>query len=193
MLIQECDGDGFGRRIVRNSAEFAAGALLHEDARYRGLYQGSYVRRLRHATIRAFQASVPGGGYRPAYSRFAAIAVGELVAPVWCTAGAPGPRVLPSNRLWDPWTGRKQLLERVHAGAHQVRTQGGEQATSRRDRRRGAAGPVISILASPAAVDNGGVRLRESTIPAGHEGRVSVLPQLGQDSVLEPRTVVRKT
>ena len=94
--LMESYGDGFGRRIVRNSAEFAAGALLHEDARYRGLYQGSYVRRLRHATIRAFQASVPGGGYRPAYSRFAAIAVGELVAPVWCTAGAPGPRVLPS-------------------------------------------------------------------------------------------------
>ena len=82
-------GDGFGRRVVRNTTEFAVGAILHEDVRYHGLYQGSYARRLRHATIRAFQASVSGSQYRPAYSRFAAIAAGELVSPVW-SRGSPG-------------------------------------------------------------------------------------------------------
>ena len=86
-------GDGFGRRIVRNSAEFALGAILHEDTRYRGLYKGSYARRLRHATVRAFQASASGSQYRPAYSRFAAVAVGELVSPVW-SRGSPGAEVV---------------------------------------------------------------------------------------------------
>ena len=86
-------GDGFGRRVVRNSTEFAVGAILHEDTRYRGLYTGSYVRRLRHATVRAFQASVPGSQYRPAYSRFAAVAAGELVAPIW-SRGTPGSEVV---------------------------------------------------------------------------------------------------
>jgi hypothetical protein len=80
-------GDGFGRRIVANSTEFAAGALLHEDARYQGLYTGGYRRRLRHATVRAFQASVPGSHYRPAYSRFAAMAAGELVPSLWSSHG----------------------------------------------------------------------------------------------------------
>ena len=88
-------GDGFGRRIVRNSTEFAFGAILHEDARYRGLYKGSYARRLRHATIRAFQASTAGSQYRPAYSRFAAIAAGELVSPVW-SRGSPKAEVVSS-------------------------------------------------------------------------------------------------
>jgi hypothetical protein len=82
-------GDGFGRRIVRNSTEFGVGAILHEDSRYQGLYTGSYMRRLRHATVRAFQASVRDSHYRPAYSRFAAIAAGELVSPVW-SRGSPG-------------------------------------------------------------------------------------------------------
>ena len=80
-------GDGFGRRIVANSTEFAAGAVLHEDARYQGLYTGGYRRRLRHATVRAFQASVPGSHYRPAYSRFAAMAAGELIPSLWSSHG----------------------------------------------------------------------------------------------------------
>jgi hypothetical protein len=89
-------GDGFGRRIVSNSTEFAIGAILHEDTRYTSLNQGGYRRRLRHATIRAFQASVPGNQYRPAYSRFAAIAAGELICPMWSSRGGPGPEVIAS-------------------------------------------------------------------------------------------------
>ena len=80
-------GDGFCRRIVANSTEFAAGALLHEDARYQGLYTGGYRRRLRHATVRAFQASVPGSHFRPAYSRFAAMAAGGSVPSLWSSHG----------------------------------------------------------------------------------------------------------
>ncbi len=75
-------GDGFGRRIVRNSTEFGVGAILHEDSRYQSLGSGSLGRRLRHATVRAFQAST-GSHVRPAYSRFAALAAGEFIAPLW--------------------------------------------------------------------------------------------------------------
>ena len=76
-------GDGFGRRIVSNSTEFAVGAVLHEDTRYKSLGTGSFGRRLRYATVRAFQASVPGTRVRPAYSRFAAMAAGEFISPLW--------------------------------------------------------------------------------------------------------------
>ena len=84
-------GDGFGHRIVANSTEFALGALLHEDTRYRSLNVGGYRRRLRHATVRAFQASVPGSRYRPAYSRLAASAACELIAPLWSSRGISAP------------------------------------------------------------------------------------------------------
>jgi hypothetical protein len=76
-------GDGFGRRIVRNSIEFGLGAVLHEDSRYKSLGTGSIGKRLRYATIHAFQTSVPGSRFRPAYSRFAALAAGELIPPLW--------------------------------------------------------------------------------------------------------------
>src|SRR5262249_51517857 len=80
-------GDGFGRRIVRNSTEFGLGAALHEDARYKILGSGTLGSRLRYATIRAFHVSVPGSRVRPAYSRFAASAAGELIPAIWSGRG----------------------------------------------------------------------------------------------------------
>jgi hypothetical protein len=83
-------GDGFGRRVVRNSTEFALGAAFHEDSRYRVLGRGSLGRRLRYATVRAFQASGPDLRMSPAYSRFAAFAAGELMPSLW-SAEHPAP------------------------------------------------------------------------------------------------------
>jgi hypothetical protein len=87
-------GDGFGRRIVANSTEFAVGAVLHEDTRYKRLGTGTFSRRLRYATIRTFQASTPNDRSRPAYSRFAALTAGELISPLWSGHGVSAPDAL---------------------------------------------------------------------------------------------------
>lgn len=71
------------RRMIRNTAEFGAGLLTGEDLRYRPLTPGRLRGRVWHAVRGAFVASMPGGGERPAYTRFVASAVAELSTAHW--------------------------------------------------------------------------------------------------------------
>ena len=73
----------FGRRVVANSIEFALGAALQEDARYRSSPEQGLRKRIRHATVAAFTARLPDGKIRPAYSRFGATAGGVLISSTW--------------------------------------------------------------------------------------------------------------
>ena len=71
------------RRVIRNSAELAAGLLTGEDLRY---IRSSSVRppaRAWHAVRRAFIARMPNGSDGPAYTRFAAAAVAEVSTAHW--------------------------------------------------------------------------------------------------------------
>jgi hypothetical protein len=71
------------RRMIRNTAEFGAGLLTGEDLRYRPLASGRLRGRVWHAVRAAFVARMPGGGERPAYTRFAASAVVEVGTAHW--------------------------------------------------------------------------------------------------------------
>ena len=73
----------FGRRVVSNSIEFGLGALLNEDARYYPLADGTWRRRIWHATTGAFTARGPGGTTRFGFSRLGATAGSLLIASTW--------------------------------------------------------------------------------------------------------------
>ena len=81
----------FGRRVVANSIELGASALLRDDARYRRSNLQSIPSRVRYAALAAFTARVADGGKRPAYSRFIATSGGVLISSRWhprCASGS---------------------------------------------------------------------------------------------------------
>jgi hypothetical protein len=81
----------FGRRVVSNTIELGASALLHDDARYRRSNQRGIPARVRYAALSAFTARLEDGGKRLAYSRFIATSGGVLVSSRWhprCASGS---------------------------------------------------------------------------------------------------------
>ena len=68
-------GATFGSRILRNSVELGAGALLGEDTRFRPSRAETFGGRVRYATLQAF-TGYHGEARRFAYSRLAATAAG---------------------------------------------------------------------------------------------------------------------
>ncbi|MFB3829887.1 MAG: hypothetical protein ACE15B_24170 [Bryobacteraceae bacterium] len=85
---------GFGTRVVRNTAEFAAGAALGEDIRYRPSTARGFRARVLHAAAQAFVGRrAEGRGF--AWSRAAGAAGGMLVSSAW------SPRPLTAPRLFE--------------------------------------------------------------------------------------------
>jgi hypothetical protein len=74
---------GFGRRLINNSVEFGATLVLRQDTRFRPSHRTGLFPRLNYAVTHAFLATGESGRVEPAYSRFAGITGGALIAPAW--------------------------------------------------------------------------------------------------------------
>jgi len=87
-----CDyGSLFGRRLINTTTELGVSLVLHEDMRFHPSHRQGFLPRLRYAMGHAFLDSGPGGGFEPAYARFAGIATGALIAPSWHQRSLSGP------------------------------------------------------------------------------------------------------
>jgi hypothetical protein len=75
--------DSLGTRVASNSIELGLGLALHEDGRYKHSGETGFRRRFLYATTHALLASVPDGGFRPAYSRIAASFGAEFISTTW--------------------------------------------------------------------------------------------------------------
>lgn len=73
----------FGRRLISNSVEFGAILISGQDTRFRPSRQKGLLPRIRYAVSHAFLATSASGNIEPAYTRFAGITGGALIAPVW--------------------------------------------------------------------------------------------------------------
>ena len=76
-------GSNYGRRLIRNTLELGAGALLSEDSRYVPSTVPGIAPRVQHAVISAFTARTNSGRRRPAYAAFAAITATAFIVSVW--------------------------------------------------------------------------------------------------------------
>ena len=74
---------GWGRRIVRNTAQFGFEALLNEDTRYRPCPSHEFRKRIYYAVSRSVIAWHPDGSIGPAYGRIAAGVVGAAASSTW--------------------------------------------------------------------------------------------------------------
>ena len=77
----------FERRVVRTSAELAAGLLTGEDLRYRASRSHSFHGRLWNAVRSSVTAQMPDGTRRPSYSRFFAAEVTNVSTTHWGRQG----------------------------------------------------------------------------------------------------------
>jgi hypothetical protein len=73
----------YGRRVINNTLEFAAGAIIGDDARYRPSTSRELVKRGLHAVGSTFTARAASGNTRPAYSRILAVTAALLIANRW--------------------------------------------------------------------------------------------------------------
>jgi hypothetical protein len=73
----------FDRRLIRNTAEFAAGMVTGEDLRYKSSHSHSTQGRIWHALESSVMAQMPDGRKRPAYTRFFASTVAEMSTTHW--------------------------------------------------------------------------------------------------------------
>ncbi|HTP31901.1 MAG TPA: hypothetical protein VMJ75_06995 [Candidatus Acidoferrales bacterium] len=73
----------FDRRLIKNTVEFATGALTGEDLRYRQSRSRSTRARFWNALQSSVTARMPDGTRRPAYTRFFASATTELSTAHW--------------------------------------------------------------------------------------------------------------
>ena len=76
-------GSRFGRRFITTTTELGVSLVLREDIRFHPSQRKGFLPRLRYAMAHAFLDSGPGGGFEPAYARFAGIAAGAIIAPAW--------------------------------------------------------------------------------------------------------------
>lgn len=74
---------GWGRRIVRNTAQLGFETLLKEDSRYRRSGQGPMVKRFAFAVSHSVLAYKPDGSVGPMYGRMAAGVVAASTASTW--------------------------------------------------------------------------------------------------------------
>jgi hypothetical protein len=73
----------FGEKAVKNSIQFGAGALLHEDPRYFASNRSGIWRRTLYAAGQTFISHKDSGGIMPAYSRFVGIVGGVYISRQW--------------------------------------------------------------------------------------------------------------
>jgi hypothetical protein len=73
----------YGRRVINNTIEFVAGAVIGDDARYRPSTSRELVKRGLHAVESTFTARAASGRTRPAYSRVFAVTAALLIANRW--------------------------------------------------------------------------------------------------------------
>lgn len=73
----------FQSRVVRNSAELAAGILTGEDLRYRVSRSRSFHGRVWNALRSSVTAQMPDGSIRPSCSRFFAIELANASTVPW--------------------------------------------------------------------------------------------------------------
>jgi hypothetical protein len=73
----------FERRVIKNSAELAAGLLTGEDLRYRRSHSSSIHGRFWNALRWSVTAQMPDGTKRPAYSRFVATELVNVSTAHW--------------------------------------------------------------------------------------------------------------
>ena len=74
---------GWGRRIVRNTAQYGLETLLQEDSRYRRSGEGRIAKRMLFAVSHSVLAYKPNGSVEPMYGRIAAGVVGAATASTW--------------------------------------------------------------------------------------------------------------
>lgn len=73
----------YGQKVINNSVEFAAGAIIGDDARYRMSTSHGFMKRGLHAIGATFTATDKTGRIRPAYSRIVAISGALLISNQW--------------------------------------------------------------------------------------------------------------
>ncbi|MES1261168.1 MAG: hypothetical protein ABUS49_05465 [Acidobacteriota bacterium] len=74
---------GWGRRIIRNTAQLGFETVLHEDSRYRRSGEVGFGRRIRFAILHSVLAYKPDGSVEPMYGRMAAGVVAAATASTW--------------------------------------------------------------------------------------------------------------
>jgi len=74
---------GWGRRIVRNSAQLGFETVLQEDSRYRRSGEGNFGKRIFFAVSHSVLAYKPNGSVEPMYGRIAAGVVATATASTW--------------------------------------------------------------------------------------------------------------
>lgn len=74
---------GWGRRIVRNTAQLGFESALKEDSRYRPSASPRFTRRFLFAVRQSVVAYKPDGSLTPAYGRMAAGVVGAAASSTW--------------------------------------------------------------------------------------------------------------
>lgn len=74
---------GWGRRIVRNTAQLGFESVLHEDSRYRPSSSRVFRKRILFAASHSVLAYAPDGSVGPAYGRIAAGITGAAVSSTW--------------------------------------------------------------------------------------------------------------
>jgi hypothetical protein len=90
----------FERRVVRNTAELAAGLVTGEDLRYRPSQSNLFRGRVWNALQASVTARMPDGTKRPAYTRFFAAAVASVSTAHW-TGQRVQPRWLLRSVGWS--------------------------------------------------------------------------------------------
>ena len=73
----------YSQRVISNTTEFLAGAVIGDDARYRPSASKGLAKRGLHAAISTFTARANSGHTRPAYSRIIAVTCALLIANTW--------------------------------------------------------------------------------------------------------------
>ena len=74
---------GWGRRIVRNTAQLAFEAMLHEDTRYRPSHENGLHRRVLFALRRSVLSYKPDGNSQVAYGLIAAGVTSAALSSTW--------------------------------------------------------------------------------------------------------------
>jgi hypothetical protein len=74
---------GWGRRIVRNTAQLGLETVLQEDSRYRTSGERRFGRRFFHAVNHSVLAYKPDGSVEPMYGRMAAGVIASATSSTW--------------------------------------------------------------------------------------------------------------
>lgn len=85
---------GWGRRIVRNTAQLGFESFLHEDSRYRRSGSGRADKRVWSAISQSVLAHKPDGSVEPMYGRIAAGVVAHATASTWHPQACAPPHLI---------------------------------------------------------------------------------------------------